>query len=431
MIDYNWASWLKLNEQGGPDAPTMGPPTTQPGSPGDPMGVNPPPSDGLEQQDPQGPPPPEEQEDVTQDPLHPDMGDDVNDDSEDFQTWKSNYFKESIKGNANVLIDLLNQVRDRDLKSDDRRFVENNLQIQYLRLMSNVQAASKEIRRDVNDQLDQNNPGTSIVTFVVSALEKQTLLSENFIKLSGYGGMKGDIHRKYIASLLGAVQVGSGANNPDIVLEDNEYSVQLSTRMNNSFGMIDIGRWALHEGDVHRYLEEPEQKKLQQGSPEEREVLRRRVIMESIANYFQKRAFFITVLGQDGTVYHIGWDIETCMRAAYLEGKLVVRTKISRESEAMIDSKGSIIPFMDIDIKYAKDTGELDEDGKPQMKEVPFMARENGMLYLVCGLDVLKDATQNLQGLLVKSIPYTGNPTDVMRISRCTYNVSELLNRTC
>lgn len=433
-INYVLEAWL--TEQGEAPAPG-GPPAPQPGEQPDPGMAGPTagmPAPGQDQApggDGQGQEEPPQEDDITQDPEHPDMGDDVNDESDDFQTWKKSYFEESIKGNANVLIDLLNQVRDRDLKPDDRRFVENNLQIQFLRLLSNVQAASKEIRRDVNDQLDKNNPATSLVQFVSNALEKQTLLTENFIKINGYGGMKGDIHRKYLAALMGAVQVGSGANQEDLVLEDNDYAVKISTRMNSTFGMIDVGRWALHEGDTQRYLEEAEQKKLQQGSPEEREVLRRRVIMESIANHFKERAFLITVLGEDGTIYNIGWDLETCIRAAYLEGKLVVRTKLSKESEAMIDSKGTIVPFMDIDIKYAKDTGELDEDGQPQKREVPFMQRENGMLYLVCGLDVLKDSTQNLQGLVVKPIPYTGNPSDILRISRCTYNVSELLSRTC
>jgi hypothetical protein len=434
-IDYVLEAWLI--EQDAPGAAPGGPPQApDPGAAGPTSGMQAP---GQDQppggEDPNQQPPQDDgqggQEDVTQDPEHPDMGDDVDDKSDDFQTWKKSYFEESIKGNANVLLDLLNQVRDRDLKPDDRRFVENNLQIQFLRLLSNIQAASKEIRRDVNDQLDQNNPATSLVQFLSNALEKQTLLTENFIKINGYGGMKGDVHRKYLAALMGAVQVGSGANQEDLVLEDNDYSVKISTRMNSTFGMIDIGRWALHEGDTQRYLEEPEQKKLQQGSPEEREVLRRRVIMESIANHFKERAFLITVMGEDGTIYNMGWDLETCIRAAYLEGKLVVRTKLSKESEAMIDSKGTIVPFMDIDIKYAKETGELDEDGTPQKREVPFMQRENGMLYLVCGLDVLKDATQNLQGLVVKPIPYTGNPSDILRISRCTYNVSELLSRTC
>ena len=430
MNDYVLEYWL--SEVG--EEPSMGGPTPTPQP--DNMGMGQPDEGQPPVEDDQAPPDDQGQgdepvEDISQDPEHPDMCDEVDDQEEDFLVWKRGYFEESIKGNANILIDLLTQVRDRDLKPDDRRFVENNLQVQFLRLVSNVQAASKEIRRDINDQLDKNNPASSIVNFLSTALEKQVLLSENFLKINGYGGMKGDIHRKYIAALLGAVQVGNGANQPDLILEDNDYAVQISTRMNSTFGMIDVGRWALHEGDTHRYLEDPERKKLEQGSPEEREVLRRRVIMESIATHFKERAFLLTILGEDGTIYHIGWDVETCIRAAFLEGKLVVRTKVSRESEAMIDSKGTIIPFMDIDIKYAIDTGEVDDDGQPQMKEVPFLARENGMLYLVAGLDVLKDASQRLQGMVIKPTPYTGNPSDLKRIARCTYNVSELLSRTC
>lgn len=380
----------------------------------------------------QGNPVPEEMpEDISQDPEVPDIDDEIQDKEEDFQVWKRNFFKESIKGNPNELINLIGQVRDRDLKPDDRRFVENNLQIQFLRLGSNILAASKEIRQNVNDQLDHNNPGSSLVGFLSQALQKQLLLSNNFIKINGYGGMKGDIHRKYIGSLLGAVQVGNGANLPDLALEDNDYSVMISTRMNSTFGMIDVGRWFLHEGDAERYLEEPERQKLEQGSPQERDVLRKRIIMESIANMFKNRCFLITVLGMDGTVYHIGWDIETCIKSGYLDGKLIIKTSISKESEAMIDSNGSIISLMDIEVKYTVDTGELDEDGQPLLKEASFMSRENGMLYLTATLDTLKDATQKLQGLTIKPIAYVGNPSDLMSMNRCVYNVSELINRIC
>lgn len=426
--------WL---EAGMFDTP-VGPPTSTPGTPGDPMAQQP--AGAQPGQDPnQGQPGPEggqdpnaqppEQEDVSQDPEHPDMGDDVDDDSKHFEEWKADFFKESIKGNANLLIEMLNHVRDRDLEPDERRFVENNIQIQYLRLLSNVQEASKDIRKSVNDQLDKNNPSTSLAQIISEALEKQPLLVQNFFKINAYGPMKGDLHRKYLAALMGAVQVGSGAQQPDIVLEDNDYAVNISTRMNAAFGNIDIGRWALHENDPQRYLEDAERKRLENGSPEERETLRRRIVMESISQHYKDRAFLITVMGKDGTVYNIGWDIETCLRAAYIEGKLVVRTKVSGDSEAMINSKGTIIPFMDIEIKYTKDTGDMDEEGKPELKEVPFIERTDGILFLVAGLDVLKDASQRLQGLVMKSLPFSGNPTDLNKVYRAVYNISELLSR--
>ena len=97
----------------------------------------------------------------------------------------------------------------------------------------------------------------------------------------------------------------------------------------------------------------------------------------------------------------------------------------------MIDSNGSIISLMDIEVKYTVDTGELDEDGQPLLKEASFMSRENGMLYLTATLDTLKDATQKLQGLTIKPIAYVGNPSDLMSMNRCVYNVSELINRIC
>ena len=67
------------------------------------------------------------------------------------------------------------------------------------------------------------------------------MISNIFIKIKGLLGAKGDMHRKYIASLLGAVQVGSGANSEDIVYNEKDYSIRISTRFNDKFGRVEIG----------------------------------------------------------------------------------------------------------------------------------------------------------------------------------------------
>jgi hypothetical protein len=350
-------------------------------------------------------------EDVNQDPSHPEMPE--QNDDRDFETWRRYYEKESIKGEPQGLIDLLNEVRDRDdLKPFQGKFVEDNFQIQLIRQNSNIEKASRDIRRNIKEQLDRNNPSTTVVNHMVSVLETMPTLANTFIKLKGYGGLKGDLHRKYISALIGAIQVGSGANTEDIIYNERDYSIMISTRMNSDWGEINLGNWALKEDDPEKYLSDPELKRLRDGSPTERMVLRQRVVLESISTQFKQRSFIINVVDEDGTVCFVGWDIASCLNAAYAEGKLIVKLTNDDDSEAFISEKGDIVPYMNLNICYGKETGEQNEDGTPEVKTI-------------------KEASDSMQGLVFKQMPYNGNPSDLKVLSRCVFSAQDLIFRQC
>jgi hypothetical protein len=370
-----------------------------------------------------------EMPDVTQDPVAPDMPEDMSE--QDFEQWKNLFFKESIKSDVNKLIDLIHQVRDLDLDSYPRKFVEDNLQICFLRQHANIDKASKEIRKLIKEDLDRNNPSVSLVGHIDKTLQSMPELNNVFIKLKGLLGMKGDLHRKFISSIIGGIQVGTGGNNEDVVYNDREYSIRLSTRFNDKWGKVDIGKWSLKEEDASRYLTDPEQKRLEEGSPEEKDVLRRRVVMESIADNFKKRGFLINVVGEDGTIYTLGWDISGSLKEAYTEGKLIVKTIQSENSEAMIDDNGEITPYVDIKIQYSKETGETDEDGRPAKEEIDFLERVDGMLYLTAQFNTIKETASGFSGMVLKEIPYSGNPSDLKVLMRCIPSSPEILMRNC
>ncbi|RTK95760.1 MAG: hypothetical protein EKK64_05750 [Neisseriaceae bacterium] len=239
------------------------------------------------------------------------------------------------------------------------------------------------------------------------------------------------MHRKFIASITGSVQVGTGGNNEDLIFNERDYSVKMSTRYNDKWGKVDLGRWSLKEDDANRYLTEPEQRRLEEGSPEEKEVLRKRIIIESIAETFKKRGFVINVVGEDGTVYTLGWDLSGSIKGAYGDGKLVVKTIQSENSEAMIDDKGTIVPYIDVKIKYVKETGGLDAEGKPEKEELDFIEKIDGMLFLTAQFLTVKDASTSFPGIVLKETPYNGNPSDLKVIMRCVPNAPELLLRLC
>ena len=414
---------------GQPDMAAGGPPMTQPGMPADPMGT------GSEIEDPMATDPnqmtmnPPAGEDVTEDPQTPEMPEE--DTKDEFESWKIDFVKESIKGNPNTLIDLLNDVRDQDLEPNQRKFVEDNLQINFLRQNANIFEASQSIRRLLKRDLDRTNPATSVINHIVATLEENPLLNEVYIKLSGSISSKMDLHRKFIASLIGAVQVGSGANNEDLIFEESDYSIRLSTRFCSKWGDVNIGKWYLKKDDPDRFLKDAELERLQNGGPEEKDVLRRRIVLESIAEMFKERAFVINVVGPEGTIQHVGWDLGNSLKGAYLDGKLVVRTKNSDNNEAFIDEEGTIIPIPDMNIFFVKEGDGVGPDGKPDIEEIEFIKHRDGMLYLSAQLDLIKESSNAMQGFTIKETPWQGNPSDMFKINRCVPSAPEMLLRQC
>jgi hypothetical protein len=370
-------------------------------------------------------------EDVSEDPETPEMPEEK-DEEKDFEVWKSNYFKESIKGDATRLMELVSPLRSREgLEPYQRKFVDDNWNIQLIRQNANVAEASKQIRKSIRDQLDRSNPATSVANHIFNTLQTVPTLNETFIRMMGYTGNKGELHRKFMAALTGSVQVSSSPDKENIIFNEKEYSIKMSTRLNSEWGEVSLGSWGLREDDPERYLSEPELRRLSEGSPQERDVLRRRVVIESIAKHFDEQAFLINVVSDDGTIYHLGWDMSNALRGAYAEGKVLVKTVKSENSEAMISDEGEIIPMVDLKIYFVKETDEQDEQGNPRMEETEFMERRNGMLFLTAGLVTVREAAGAMQGTDFKETPYQGNPSDLKALKKCVYSAHDMLMRQC
>lgn len=388
---------------------------------GDPNVANPPP-DKMDTH-------PGEENDFSSDPQYPDMPEEKK--HLDFEQWKKEFINSSIKGDVQEMKAMLQDVRDRNLDDYQRKFVEDNLQIILLRENSNIEKASKEIKKSIKDDLDHNNPGTSVTNHITEVLQTQPLLNNVYIKLTGLYSMKADMHRKFIASITGSIQVGGGGSTEDLIYNEKDFSIRMSTRFNARFGDLYIGNWSLRTDDPQRYLKAPELQRLEEGAPEEKDALRKRIVVDSICETYKTRAFIINVVGSDGTVYSIGWDIATSLKSGYTDGKLVVKLRQDDGSEAMIDDDGAIISFVDIKIMYMKDSGEMDEDGKPFKKEHEFMARRQGQLFLTANMQTLREASSSFPGIVLKEAPYTGNPSDLKVLQRCVPNAPEILLRQC
>jgi len=365
----------------------------------------------------------------TQEPSEPDMPKDTK--VSDFSSWKNKFFKESIKNDVGILLQMINRIREGELSTYQKKFVEDNLQICFLRQNSNINKASGEMRKKIRDDLDMANPSVSLANHFASTISTMPELLNTFIRISGYYSNKADLHRKYIASLIGAIQVGSGAQQEDIVYNEKTYSIRISTRFNSKFGLIDMGRWSLQQDDSQKYLSDPELEKLDSGAPEEKRVLRHRIIIESVATYFEKRVFIVNVLADNGTLYFVGMDLSNILRSGYDNGVLTVSTFQNDASEALFDSDGNLVTLQDIKIQYQKETGEMDENGNPLKDRTEFLVKKDGMLFINASLETLQDAAGNVNGLSVKELPYNGNPSDLHNLVRCVASAPELILRNC
>lgn len=376
-------------------------------------------------------PPPQPEDNVEDDPATPDE-DEGDKPARDFETWRHEFLELSIKGDVAEMLDAIGQVRNHEgLESAQRKFIEDNLQILLYRQDANVAKATKMIRNLIKDDLDRTNPGTTVMQHITATLEQDIVLMQVLFKLTNLYGMKADLHRKYLAGLLGAVQVGGGGQREDLLYSEKDYTINFSTRFATQFGEITLGKWSLKNDDPQRYLTEPELERLSEGSPEEKQTLRRRIILESIADKFKERAFLIHIVDLSGAVIAIGWDLGDSLLAAYKEGKVVVRGQENEEKDAMISDSGEIVTLIDLDILFVKETGSSDDDGKPEMVEVPFMERRDAALYLTAELETLQTASSSLSGMFLREMPYAGNPAEVLTIARCVPDLPSLLNKRC
>lgn len=418
-MNNNLYFWLEAEQPQGQQAPESDP-NAQGG-----VGSVPP------QQPPQeiapGDDPSAGQDDVTQDPKNIEAP--ALKEGQDYEQWRHDFMEMAVKCDNEEIVNSLNSIRDHELEAHQRRFVEDNLQIFMFRRDANVLKASTEVRNLVKKDLDRTNPGTVLMQHLGEAFQKQPLLLQGLIKLAGTMAWKSDLHRKWLSAFLGAVQVGGGSVGKDIVYVEKEYDINISTRLAVQWGEINLGRWSLVSDDPQKYLKPDERTNLQEGSPEEKQVLRRKIIIKAISEHFRKRAFLIHVVTPDGTIYSLGWDLGNSLMDAYHSGKVVVRGNENESHEALIGDDGEIIPVIDYKLLFLKETGEVDDSGRPETEEVSFIERKDSILYLTADLETLKMASAGMSGIFFGSTPYGGNPAEILQLQRSVPSLYEIMSK--
>jgi hypothetical protein len=82
-------------------------------------------------------------------------------------------------------------------------------------------------------------------------------------------------------------------------------------------------------------------------------------------------------------------------------------------------------------IYYVKESDEMSPTGKPKVEELEFITYRDGVLFLAASLNLLKEASVSLRGLVIKETPWQGNPSDLLRIKRCNPSLPEMILRDC
>ncbi len=298
---------------------------------------------------------------------------------------------------------------------------------------------------DFEDNFETERPsgtgqvsGTELYSIISSEIEPYKTITDCLTKLPGFYSMKSDLFRKSIAAIANGVQIGSGGTLEDlfIPLAEDGVGIKVCTRCYTDFGNIQIGKWALQFNDPENFLSDAELKKLNDtGSPEEKEVLRKRVIVESIAESFKDKVYLCMIIDPNmGERHEIGFNFAELIRDGWKNGYISIEFKASvGQGDAGVKTDGELIDLQKIQINYVKESPDkLDEEGKPVKEYVEFMDVKNGFLYVtIMGDEFTNFANDAQAGLFYSSKPFDSGPEELLKIQRCVPDIKEILLRKC
>lgn len=311
---------------------------------------------------------------------------------------------------------------------------------QDLELSHNKNFKENEENLNVRDNSNQlgDITGTELYSIISEYVEQSTTITEMFLKLPSFYSMKADLFRKSICSLTNGIQIGSGGTLEDIFIPiaENGVGIKVCTRCYTSFSNIQIGKWAIQFNDPENFLSDSELEKLNNsGSPEEKEVLRKRIVIESIANHFQDKIYIILVVDpENGRRHELGFNFAELLRDGWKNGYLSVhfRPSVGR-GEAGVQVDGELIDLQEIQIDYLqKNPDKLDEEGMPTTENIELMKLNNGYLYLTILEEHFNNFSNDAQrGLFYQMKDFDRDSESLEVIQKCIPDIKEILLKKC
>jgi len=280
--------------------------------------------------------------------------------------------------------------------------------------------------------------GTEVFSILSSEIDQYPNITNVLTKLPSFYSMKSDLFRKVVAATMNGIQIGSGGTLEDVFVPIGKdgVGIKICTRIYTDFGNVMIGKWNIKFNDPENFLSDSELQKLNDtGSPEEKEVLRKRVVIESVAENFKDRVFMVLIINpEDGTRHEIGFNFAELVRDGWKNGYISVQFKANvGKGDAGVKVDGELIDLQSIDINYVKENpDELDEEGMPVKEQIELLRQENGLIYLtIMGDEFTSFADAAKAGLFHMSKPFDSGPEELVRIQRCVPTLQEILLKRC
>jgi hypothetical protein len=206
----------------------------------------------------------------------------------------------------------------KDSASSFRTFISSNLSAVSLLEETVIKESQKVIRRGKSAE--------DMVANLESELTGRNEYKECVQRISALGGNRGNAWRQLIAAMCGGVivpgPVGSEVHIP-IGRKKNAESLILRPQAYLGWGAIDLGRVIITSDSSREYLGSEEQSKLIGGAPEEKRVLRNRMVIEAICDQLGNGIYAILVVSEEGPWQTAYFDSEM-FREAYEAGILTV-----------------------------------------------------------------------------------------------------------
>ena len=380
----------------------------------------------------------EPKEEPTEEPLEPEAEPEEEpavgaDTAIEFDLEKEEFKKLIADGKDEEAMDKLMGLRGQEnIKPLDRKFIEDNLAVLSLAEDTNLAEVREAIKKLAN-----KDEGTMVSSLLDEEINKSDTLKQVLIKMSNFGASKADMFRKVFACCVSGVQIGFGGTSPDIekpkkVKKGEEPATEepetYSTRCYSKFGTIEVGDWMPKPDDPEKFLTEEELARFRgEGSPNEQEALRQRIIIDSMIERFSGRDFVVLVSNYEtGKCTLIQLNFVTFVKEGYTTGKIVPKISTDATTTASISTNGEWIPLSDIDLVYLK------EDIEGKIDELPFVKCTDSKIYLVISeYDFVSLSTDVSSGVFFQEYTYEADVESLRTIQRCVPDIKEMLLRKC
>ena len=288
-----------------------------------------------------------------------------------------------------------------------RAFIDSNLSSVSLLHEGFVIEAQKQIKRI-------SGSGGSNTSAFESLFDRIGELQDVFVRLSVAGPDRSNLLRQFMAAVLSGVVV-PGPVGGEVMMAQKKSDEVVSIRPNcyTTWGYVDLGPVTIDGKSMEDYLSESERDKINDGAPEERRVLRNRLLIEAISDQLGGANYYIVVINpENGQWESVNFSSELFIDA-YRNGNLTAAESSPIPTGTLcVDENGKFVNSVFWGIASIQaDQGSLSDDTNEQTFPKKVIATIEG------GRLIFKGDSSDLSsiGAEVGSHAWSNGDTDKLR----------------